>query len=93
MACGADLGAKMMAFCPTAADIPARAWTFRSIGYGHDEKVWKDIVSALRLVGYDYVISIEHEDPLMSIEEGLSKSIALLADVVMKEKPGRMFWA
>ena len=74
-------------------DIPTRAWTFRSIGYGHDEKVWKDIVSALRLVGYDYVISIEHEDPLMSIEEGLSKSIALLASVLMKEKPGRMFWA
>jgi len=75
------------------ADIPHRAWTFRSIGYGHDEKVWKDIVSALRLVGYDYVISIEHEDALMSIEEGLSKSVALLANVLMKDKPGPMYWA
>ena len=65
----------------------------REIRKWHTEKGWKDIVSALRLVGYDYVISIEHEDPLMSIEEGLSKSIALLADVVMKEKPGQMFWA
>jgi sugar phosphate isomerase/epimerase len=41
--------------------IPARSWTFRTIGYGHDLKFWKDFVSTLRLVGYDYVISIEHE--------------------------------
>jgi sugar phosphate isomerase/epimerase len=33
------------------SEIPKRAWTFRSIGYGHDVKTWKDIVSALRMVG------------------------------------------
>jgi sugar phosphate isomerase/epimerase len=73
--------------------IPKRAWTFRSIGYGHDEKTWKDIVSALRMVGYDWVISIEHEDALMSIDEGLAKGVALLKGVLMVEKPGKMFWA
>ena len=70
-----------------------RAWTFRSIGYGHDAAVWKELVTALRLVGYDYVISIEHEDALMSNDEGLAKGIALLKDVVMVEQPGAMFWA
>lgn len=70
-----------------------RAWTFRSIGYGHDAAVWKEIVSTLRLVGYDYVISIEHEDALMSNDEGLAKAIALLKDVVINEPPGEMFWA
>ncbi len=70
-----------------------RAWTFRSIGYGHDAAVWRDIVSALRLVGYDYVVSIEHEDALMSTGEGLAKAIALLREVVMAEPPGAMFWA
>jgi sugar phosphate isomerase/epimerase len=73
--------------------IPERSWTFRAIGYGHDTKVWKDIVSALRMVGYDYVISIEHEDALMSFDEGISKSIQLLKEVVTFEKPGEMFWA
>jgi sugar phosphate isomerase/epimerase len=73
--------------------IANRAWTFRTIGFGHDEKVWKDIVSALRLVGYDYVISIEHEDALMSPQEGLAKGVALLKDVVVSEPPGKMFWA
>jgi len=73
--------------------IPDRAWTFRSIGYGHDLKFWKDFVSALRLVGYDYVISIEHEDPIMSMGEGLSKAINVLNEAVMFEEPGEMFWA
>ena len=70
-----------------------RAWTFRSIGYGHDAAVWKEIVSTLRLVGYDYVISIEHEDALMSNDEGLAKAIALLKEVVINEPAGEMFWA
>jgi sugar phosphate isomerase/epimerase len=38
--------------------------------YGHDEFEWKRIVSALRMAGYDYVMSIEHEDALASIDEG-----------------------
>jgi sugar phosphate isomerase/epimerase len=74
-------------------EIPDRAWTFRSIGYGHDAKTWKDIISALRLVGYDYVISIEHEDAMMSTDEGLSKGIALLSEAGISEAVGELFWA
>ncbi|MCO6449508.1 MAG: sugar phosphate isomerase/epimerase [Caldilineales bacterium] len=74
-------------------EILQRAWTFRSIGYGHDAKVWKDIVSALRLVGYDYVISIEHEDAIMSQDEGLAKGVAVLKEASVFEAPGEMFWA
>ena len=70
-----------------------RAWTFRSIGYGHGAQVWKDIISALRLVGYDYVVSIEHEDALMSTDEGLAKGVAMLQQANIFEQPGEMFWA
>jgi sugar phosphate isomerase/epimerase len=73
--------------------IPDRSWTFRAIGYGHDTKVWKDIVSALRMVGYDYVISIEHEDALMSFDEGIRKGMSVLQNAVTFEQPGEMFWA
>lgn len=72
--------------------IPRRAWTFRSIGYGHDARTWKDILSALRLVGYDYVISIEHEDALMSTDEGLAKAVAVLKEAAIFEPAGKMFW-
>ncbi|MBQ2385494.1 MAG: hypothetical protein II292_04720, partial [Clostridia bacterium] len=30
----------------------------------------------MRLVGYDRVLSIEHEDSVMSIDEGLRKAVA-----------------
>lgn len=70
-----------------------RSWLFRTVGYGHGEKVWRDIMTALRTVGYDYVISIEHEDALLSIDEGLRKAVEFLDRVVVKEPPGNMWWA
>ena len=60
-----------------------RSWLFRTVGYGHDALVWKDIVSNLRLAGYDDVLSIEHEDSLMSPREGLEKAIAFLRGILM----------
>ena len=70
-----------------------RSWIFRSVGYGHDYQVWKDMMSALRMVGYDDAISIEHEDSLMTPNEGLQKAIAFLKDVMMFEDKGAMWWA
>ncbi|WP_209121056.1 sugar phosphate isomerase/epimerase [Alkalihalobacillus sp. BA299] len=75
------------------SEILDRSWTFRSIGYGHDEKMWKDIISMLRAVGYDYVLSIEHEDMLASTDEGLKKAIALLKQSLFKEEITEMWWA
>ena len=70
-----------------------RSWIFRSVGYGQDAAYWKALISNLRMVGYDHAISIEHEDSLMSQNEGLSKAVALLKDVIIKEQPGEMWWA
>jgi len=71
-----------------------RAWIFRSVGYGHDYSVWKDIVSNLRLVGYDDVLSIEHEDSLMTPTEGLQKAISFLKEVLIFDaKNTDVFWA
>lgn len=74
-------------------DILHRSWVFRSVGYGHGIEWWKDFVSNLRMVGYDYVLSIEHEDGLMSPLEGLRKAIQVLKGAIIYEKPGVMFWA
>jgi sugar phosphate isomerase/epimerase len=74
-------------------DIAGRSWVFRSVGYGHDEAWWKDFISTLRTVGYDYVLSIEHEDGMMSGNEGLAKALDVLKRSVIKEQPGPMFWA
>ena len=71
-----------------------RAWVFRACGYGNDATYWKEIVSALRLTGYDKVMSIEHEDSLMSIDEGLTKAVDFLKPILMYDpKPSGMAWA
>ena len=74
------------------SDVMHRSWSFRSVGYGNDELYWKDIVSNLRLVGYDLVLSIEHEDSLMSQNEGLSKAVGTLKNVLVTENPAAMWW-
>jgi sugar phosphate isomerase/epimerase len=75
------------------SQIPGRSWSFRTIGYGHDTKSWKDIITALRIAGYDYVISIEHEDALMSSIEGLGKGVSVLNEAAILSSPGEIFWA
>ena len=74
-------------------DIAGRAWSFRTVGYGHSEMEWKEMITALKTVGYDGVISIEHEDAMMSVKEGLEKAISLLLNVIVFEQPGEMWWA
>lgn len=75
------------------SNVPTRAWTFRSVGYGHDNQVWSDIISALRIYGYDYVVSIEHEDPIMSVDEGFSQAVKNLKAVNINEPAPDMWWA
>lgn len=70
-----------------------RSWIFRSVGYGHGEEYWRAIASELRMAGYDYAISIEHEDSLMSGNEGLQKAIMCLKNVLLYEDKGNMYWA
>ncbi|MFC7098780.1 sugar phosphate isomerase/epimerase family protein [Halobaculum marinum] len=74
-------------------DEQNRSWLFRSVGYGHGEEHWKDLVSTLRMVGYDGALSIEHEDSLTSSREGLEKAVDLLDRAVFETTPGDAYWA
>ena len=64
-----------------------RSWGYRTLGFGHGELWWREFVSALRGVGYDGVLSIEHEDSLMSAPEGIIKSVAFLKPIILKTMP------
>ena len=79
--------------CKHYSEVADRAWVFRTIGYGHDVAYWKDIVSALRTIDYDYVMSIEHEDSLIAPTEGLQKAIKALKEAMTFEEKGEMWWA
>ena len=73
-------------------EMADRAWLFRTVGWGHDAQEWKAIISALRMVGYDHVVSIEHEDALASIEEGLMSAVDFLKRAILGEPPAEAWW-
>ncbi|HZV74197.1 MAG TPA: sugar phosphate isomerase/epimerase, partial [Conexibacter sp.] len=73
------------------SQLDERAWDFRTVGYGHGEPFWRDMVSILRAHGYDDVLSIEHEDDYMDPREGLEKAVALLKPLVL-ERPAVSSW-
>ncbi|MBR2987244.1 MAG: sugar phosphate isomerase/epimerase [Clostridia bacterium] len=73
-------------------DVENRAWVFRTVGYGHGKEEWNRMVSMLKTVGYDGVLSIEHEDSLMTAREGLEKAVAFLKDVLIFDEGGASGW-
>lgn len=73
-------------------DLTRRSWTFRTCGYGHGDEFWKPFVSTCRKFGFDGVLSIEHEDPLMSVEEGLTRAISYLRDVMIELEATPPWW-
>jgi sugar phosphate isomerase/epimerase len=73
-------------------EMPQRSWLFRTVGWGHGASDWAEIMSALRLVGYDHVVSIEHEDALASVDEGLANAVRFLRPLILKEQPAEAWW-
>jgi sugar phosphate isomerase/epimerase len=69
-----------------------RAWIFRTCGYGHAYAWWTEFISTLRMFGYDHVLSIEHEDTLMSPDEGLTKAANFLNQIMIKEGTTAAWW-
>jgi len=69
-----------------------RGWIFRTCGYGHGAEWWKEFISTLRMFGYDGVLSIEHEDSLMSPQEGLTKAARFLQEIVIEQQPEKAWW-
>ena len=63
-------------------DIPARSWSYITLGFGHGEEWWRQFCCRLKMAGYDGWLSIEHEDVLLNSLEGLEKSVTLLQGVM-----------
>jgi len=75
------------------SDEPNRAWIFRTVGYGNPRHFWCNFVSALRMAGYDGALSMEHEDSLMTVKEGLEKGMSFLRSILLTEPKGKVTWA
>jgi sugar phosphate isomerase/epimerase len=64
------------------AHVEHRSWSFRTVGLGHDERTWQAIIAGLRAAGYDYVVSIEHEDELLETDDAIRRSVRLLDKIL-----------
>lgn len=53
-----------------------------------EAQFWNNLLSLLRMTGYDGPISIEHEDSLMTTREGLEKGIRFLQSIILHEPKG-----
>jgi sugar phosphate isomerase/epimerase len=62
-------------------DLPQASETFRAVGYGHGASTWKDIVRAYMEIGYDGILSIENEDPILAGEVGVQRALYVLKNV------------
>ncbi|MGJ7038558.1 sugar phosphate isomerase/epimerase [Shinella sp. BE166] len=63
-------------------NVPARSWSYVTLGFGHGEAWWRQFCYRLQMAGYDGWLSIEHEDVLLNSFEGLEKSVVLLKTVM-----------
>jgi sugar phosphate isomerase/epimerase len=60
---------------------------------GHGAEWWSELLSTLRMFGYDSVISIEHEDSILSPGEGLAKAANFLNRIVIREQAAGAWWS
>ena len=66
-------------------NIAARSWSYITLGFGNGEGFWRDFCYRLRMHGYDGWLAIEHEDVMLSREEGVQMSVELLKAVMPRE--------
>jgi len=68
-------------FAFEAKDLAQGSAAFRAVGYGHSAEVWKEIVRAYMEVGFEGIMSIENEDPILSGEVGVERAAYVLKNV------------
>ncbi|MDR0518432.1 MAG: TIM barrel protein, partial [Clostridiales Family XIII bacterium] len=60
-----------------------RSFRFRIPGWG--DVRWKKIITELSMIGYEGLISYEHEDVTMSRMDGVRKTAAFLKPLIIEE--------
>jgi sugar phosphate isomerase/epimerase len=71
-------------------DRPDRGFRFRVPGWGDLD--WKRLISELQVAGYDGVLAVEHEDPVMGRLEGLQKAADHLTPLLLRQPRENRWW-
>src|SRR5450432_3539987 len=62
-------------------DLKRASDAFRAVGYGHSATLWKDVIRAYMDVGYEGILSVENEDPILSGAVGVDRALYVLKNV------------
>ncbi|HEY6945570.1 MAG TPA: sugar phosphate isomerase/epimerase [Candidatus Acidoferrum sp.] len=68
-------------FAFETSELDTASETFRAVGYGHSASLWKSVIKAYMDVGYDGILSIENEDPILAGEVGVERAAYVLKNV------------
>jgi sugar phosphate isomerase/epimerase len=68
-------------FAFSTGELAQASETFRAVGYGHSASLWKSIIKAYMDVGYEGILSIENEDPILAGEVGVERAAYVLKNV------------
>ena len=68
-------------FAFDTGDLPQASETFRAVGYGHGASLWKSVVKAYMDIGYEGILSIENEDPILAGPVGAERAAWVLKNV------------
>jgi sugar phosphate isomerase/epimerase len=62
-------------------ELDSASETFRAVGYGHGASLWKSIIKAYMDIGFEGIMSIENEDPILAGEVGVERAVYVLKNV------------
>jgi len=68
-------------FAFEADDLANASDTFRAVGYGHGASTWKSIIQAYMDIGYEGILSIENEDPILPGPVGVERAAYVLKNI------------
>ncbi len=68
-------------FAFSTSELDSASETFRAVGYGHSASLWKSIIQAYMDIGYEGILSIENEDPILAGEVGVERAAYVLKNV------------
>ena len=67
-------------------------WRFTTVGRGHGAEFWCAFLDLLTELGYEGVLSVEHEDELAPVEEALARSLEFLRGCAWRGRAADAAW-
>ena len=76
----------------SAREPEQRSWVFTQPGWGHDEATWREIITTLRFIGYDDILSVEMECDYFDVVEAIEKTVAFIKTIMMEVSVDETWW-